>query len=266
MYWDHVGRERESRAATSSSTSSSRDKKLHHHHHRETSARSRQYQLLLSGVFVSAEDAVRGSVPQSSTPSAFRSSFDLHSDVYGFRPQLPETPSRGERTNPERQYSDIYATATAADNVQSKLSGFDSTKYFPSSDSNRDVVGPSRSDSEVYTSYSHSGVSATSRSRSRQTSGLHSTAAASAQQRRRQRRQQLRLRARTRTRRVVASPDVSYSDHVDWETSRRTGSDGSETRTIVRRYQLYNRCSKREVQIVGKRVFANAKPGSQFGE
>ena len=53
-----------------------------------------------------------------------------------------------------------------------------------------------------------------------------------------------------------------YSQHVDRETDK----PDREVRKIVRRYQLYNRCSKKEVQIVGQHVFANAKPDSPFGE
>ena len=53
-----------------------------------------------------------------------------------------------------------------------------------------------------------------------------------------------------------------HQDHVDQETSE------PEPRVIkiVRRYQLYNRCSKKELQIVGQNVFANAKPDSDFGK
>ena len=54
----------------------------------------------------------------------------------------------------------------------------------------------------------------------------------------------------------------NFGDHVDKETSKPQG----KVRKIVRRYQLFNRCTHSLVQIVGQHVVANAKPESEFGE
>ena len=54
----------------------------------------------------------------------------------------------------------------------------------------------------------------------------------------------------------------NFGDHVDKETSKPQG----QVRKIVRRYQLFNRCTHSLVQIVGQHVVANAKPESKFGE
>ena len=54
----------------------------------------------------------------------------------------------------------------------------------------------------------------------------------------------------------------NFGDHVDKETSKPQG----RVRKIVRRYQLFNRCTHSLVYILGEDVAANGKPDGKYGE